>query len=160
MNIERKVVLVCGGRDFGDLVTLVNRLVDRTDPVWIAREAEYNFILRKLDEILHPLESITDDMDTWLPGPGLRIVSGAARGADSVAIDWAVVNWVSIEEYPADWRANGLAAGPIRNQKMLDQEHPDLVIAFPGGKGTADMVRRARKANIPVMEISYELPKL
>ena len=50
-------------------------------------------------------------------------------------------------EMPADWTKHGKAAGPIRNQKMLD-ECPDLVVAFPGGKGTADMVRRAMKAGI------------
>jgi hypothetical protein len=36
---------------------------------------------------------------------------------------------------------------------MLLEGKPDLVVAFPGGKGTADMVRRARKANVPVKEI-------
>jgi len=42
----------------------------------------------------------------------------------------------------------------MRNQKMLDDNKVDLVVAFPGGKGTADMVERAKKANIEVREIS------
>lgn len=45
---------------------------------------------------------------------------------------------------------NGKAAGPIRNQRMLDEGKPDLVVAFPGGRGTADMVRRAKAAGVPV----------
>jgi hypothetical protein len=48
----------------------------------------------------------------------------------------------------------GKAAGPIRNQRMIDEGKPDLVIAFPGGRGTADMVSRAKKAGIPVQEIT------
>jgi hypothetical protein len=48
----------------------------------------------------------------------------------------------------------GKAAGSIRNQRMLDAEkHIDVVVAFPGGRGTADMVRRARAAGIHVLEI-------
>jgi hypothetical protein len=55
--------------------------------------------------------------------------------------------------YPADWTRHGKAAGPKRNQLMLDKEKPDLVIAFPGGKGTADMVARAKAQGFKVMEV-------
>jgi hypothetical protein len=54
---------------------------------------------------------------------------------------------------PADWKAHGRAAGPIRNQRMIDEHRPELVVAAPGGRGTADMVRRARAAGIEVFEI-------
>ena len=47
-----------------------------------------------------------------------------------------------------DWKKYGKKAGPLRNQQMLEEGKPDLVVAFPGGNGTADMVRRAKKANI------------
>jgi hypothetical protein len=50
----------------------------------------------------------------------------------------------------ADWNTHGRAAGPIRNQRMLDEVKPELVVAFPGGRGTADMVRRAREAGVNV----------
>jgi hypothetical protein len=71
-----------------------------------------------------------------------------------MAMNWA--NWQKIPQgkYPADWRRDGSSAGHIRNQQMLDSEPIDLVVAFPGGSGTADMVRRARAADIPVMEIT------
>lgn len=82
----------------------------------------------------------------------LRIIQGGARGADQLAYEWAQSRDVSCVIYPADWAAHGRAAGPIRNQHMLDMEHPWLVIAFAGGRGTADMVRRATKAGVRVLE--------
>ena len=54
----------------------------------------------------------------------------------------------------ADWAKHGRKAGPIRNQRMIDEGRPDLVVAFPGGTGTADMVERARVAGIRVIEIA------
>ncbi len=60
----------------------------------------------------------------------------------------------SPEVYEADWHEHGRAAGPIRNARMIAEGRPDLVIAFPGGRGTADMVSRARKAGIEVREVS------
>ena len=52
--------------------------------------------------------------------------------------------------YPAQWDVYGRRAGPIRNQEMIDEGKPDGVVAFPGGKGTADMVRRAEAAGLKV----------
>lgn len=56
----------------------------------------------------------------------------------------------------ANWEAFGAAAGPVRNRWMLDLE-PDLVIAFPGGKGTKNMIEQAKKRGVPVMVISEEM---
>lgn len=85
--------------------------------------------------------------------PPITIIQGGASGADFLAKVWAKFNKVDFEEYPADWKTYGYAAGGIRNQQMLDEGKPDLVVAFPGGNGTADMVRRAKKANIEVIEV-------
>lgn len=82
-----------------------------------------------------------------------RVKHGWAAGADSLADQWADLRKISKRRYPADWRTYGNSAGPIRNQEMLDSEPTDLVVAFPGGNGTADMVRRARAAGIPVIEV-------
>ena len=79
------------------------------------------------------------------------IISGCARGADTLGIEWAEARGVEVARFPADWNTHGRAAGPIRNQQMLDEAKPDLVIAFPGGRGTADMVRRARAAGIELI---------
>ena len=81
------------------------------------------------------------------------VIQGGATGADTLAARWAVANDVSTTTYAADWGAHGRAAGPKRNQEMLDKEQPDAVVAFPGGNGTADMVRRAKAAGVPVWEI-------
>lgn len=88
-----------------------------------------------------------------LKGVPAKVVHGAAPGADTLADDWARDLAVEVQPVPADWKAHGRAAGPIRNQKMLDDHKPNLVVAFPGGRGTADMVERARKAGIDVAEI-------
>jgi len=58
----------------------------------------------------------------------------------------------------AKWSKHGRAAGPIRNQEMIDECKPDLVVAFPGGRGTADMVRRAKAAGIRVIEVQHNPP--
>ena len=81
------------------------------------------------------------------------IIQGGADGADRLARMWCHTRLCRMENYPADWRNHGKAAGPIRNQKMLDEGKPTKVVAFPGGRGTADMVRRAKAAGVPVMEI-------
>jgi hypothetical protein len=78
------------------------------------------------------------------------VIHGAARGADSLAADWAHSRLVPARAFPADWKTDGRAAGPIRNQRMLVEGKPDSVIAFPGGRGTADMIKRAESAGLPV----------
>jgi hypothetical protein len=82
----------------------------------------------------------------------LRVIQGGASGADAMAREWCVKWRYAYEHFPADWRTHGKAAGPIRNQRMIDEGKPDLVIAFPGGRGTADMVRRAKAAGLQVVE--------
>lgn len=76
------------------------------------------------------------------------IVHGACKtGADKFAADWAKRRHVVEDRFPANWAAYGRAAGPIRNQQMADKG-ADAYLAFPGGTGTADMVRRAKAASI------------
>jgi len=135
-------VLVCGGRDYNDAATVYDVLSSI-----------------HISEVAH----------------------GGALGADKLADDWARQHWqtVSRRVYPADWngpcdsscrsghrRYRDLGrppqpgdqtycpnAGPRRNQIMLDNFRPDLVIAFPGGRGTADMVRRAVAAGVEVRQV-------
>jgi hypothetical protein len=81
------------------------------------------------------------------------IIHGGARGADSEAAQWADLRQIQSWRFPADWKTHGKAAGPIRNQQMIDDGNPDLVVAFPGGKGTEDMKARARAAGVEVIEV-------
>lgn len=82
-----------------------------------------------------------------------RVIEGGTRGVDAMAKRWAWGHQIPVITFKADWARYGPGAGPIRNQQMLDEGQPELVIAFPGGKGTADMVDRARRAGVPVEEI-------
>jgi predicted polyphosphate/ATP-dependent NAD kinase len=120
-------VLVCGGRDY-------------------SRIDAFNWLEANLrDEAAHALScfNVTVSM----------IIHGGARGADEGSAQWAKSEDVKAIEFLADWKKHGRAAGPIRNQRMIDEGKPDLVIAFPGGRGTADMVSRARVAGIPIIEV-------
>lgn len=82
------------------------------------------------------------------------LIEGGAPGADRLASEWARSWAVPTERYEADWEAHGNFAGPMRNRRMLEEGKPDIVIAFPGGRGTADMCRKARKAGVEVYEIA------
>lgn len=86
------------------------------------------------------------------------IIHGCATGADSEAMIVAEALGIKHAPFRADWQKYGRAAGPIRNRRMITEGKPDLVVAFPGGRGTADMVRRARVAGIPVMIIKERVP--
>lgn len=84
----------------------------------------------------------------------ITIIEGGAKGADFLSRVWAIYRNFDYKEYPANWKAHGKGAGPIRNQQMLDEGKPDLVVAFPGDSGTADMVWRAKKAGVKVIEVA------
>lgn len=80
------------------------------------------------------------------------IITGAADGADSIADDWARKYGVQNHRFPAEWNRYGAAAGPIRNKRMLDEAYPDLIVAFPGGRGTANLMEQARRRGVRVLE--------
>lgn len=74
-------------------------------------------------------------------------------GADAHAHKWARSRGVQVDGIAAEWGQLGLKAGPIRNQRLIDEKKPEAGVAFPGGVGTADMVRRLKEAGIPVWEL-------
>lgn len=80
------------------------------------------------------------------------LISGGATGADTLGIQWASQSGVPVEVFAADWQQHGRAAGPIRNRKMIESGI-DVLIAFPGGPGTADMVKQCRQKQIEVVLI-------
>ncbi len=83
-----------------------------------------------------------------------EVIEGEARGADTLGKEVAQELEIPVESYPADWSKYHKAAGHIRNQQMLDEGKPNLVLAFHShieqSRGTADMIRRAKKAGIEV----------
>lgn len=78
------------------------------------------------------------------------IIEGGAPGADTHARGWAAEMGIDVRTFYADWGAYGRRAGPLRNARMLDEGRPDGVVAFPGGRGTADMIRQAKTAGLKV----------
>lgn len=90
--------------------------------------------------------------------PDFFLVSGNARGADTLAIEWAIARKAPYRGFPAKWKIHGKSAGYKRNQEMLDYIDPDKngdggVIAFSGGRGTAMMVDIALRQNVPVWDL-------
>lgn len=105
-----------------------------------------------LDRVCFDREWIMSSPDgNWLPD--IILIEGGAKGVDTLAEDWAVINWNYFLRCPANWPKHGKSAGPIRNREMLALG-PDLVVGFHNNlkesKGTRDMIKISLKAGIPV----------
>ena len=100
------------------------------------------------------LDKVLMSFENCAMGPISAIIHGDARGADSIAGAWARVNNKEEIPFPANWEKHGKAAGPIRNAEMLLQTRPCCVVAFPGGIGTSDMIKRSKKAGYRVFIIT------
>ena len=87
-----------------------------------------------------------------------HIIQGGAKGADTFSKQWAAMYQVPSTQFSAKWNQYGKRAGYLRNQEMLVKGKPDLVVAFPGGNGTAMMVRIAKEAGVTVMEMLPPFP--
>jgi hypothetical protein len=130
-------VLICGGRDYG------------YDKHPVTKKLTPNFAQQKraYDVIGDLVQAAT------AAGKTLIIIHGAARGADALADETSSFFGIKAIPFPADWVTYPKSAGPIRNRQMLKEGKPHLVVAFPGGKGTADMCDIAAKAGVPVRRI-------
>jgi hypothetical protein len=94
-------------------------------------------------------------LDEYLARFGsLTIITGMASGADALAEEWARKSGASFHGFKAQWDKYGKSAGPRRNQQMIDKGNPHMVLAFPGGRGTEDMVLKAQGARIPVVRLA------
>lgn len=117
-------VLVCGGRTWG----------------WARWDAPFPEQRRALKQRQQTFD-VLDKIDMVI---GVDVlIHGDARGADRVSQLWAERLRVPFLPFPANWKDHGKAAGPIRNTQMLDEGEPNLVVAFPGGVGTSDMLGKA-----------------
>jgi hypothetical protein len=109
------------------------------------------------------VEAILDGIDS-IDSRVQFLIHGAARGADTHAAFWAERQGFpeeAILAFPADWEKYGKRAGYVRNQQMLDEGHPDLVVAFVDkplaeSKGTAMMVDIARKAGVKTITVEVQ----
>lgn len=98
------------------------------------------------------VERVRDVLKSWVTKDDV-LVEGGAHGADLICKAEAMIMGVKkFETHKADWDKFGKGAGPIRNQEMVDSGL-DLLLAFPGGRGTDDMIERALKAEVKVVKI-------
>jgi hypothetical protein len=118
-------VLVCGGRNYADRHVL-----------------------------FYCLDALNHEASGLEIGVGYNPKDKRYQGADQIAYEWAKGRGVPGRCYPAHWDLQGDAAGPMRNQRMLEMFQPDLVVAFlttdKPNIGTQDMMRRARAAGVEV----------
>lgn len=138
-------VIVTGGRDYTDSVTFF-------------REMDKIHAQRKIELVIEGGQRTRDRQ------------RGTIGGADYWAYMWAASRRVPTVRVDADWndlsqpdarimkRGDGskfdAEAGPRRNQRMIDHYQPDAVICTRGGRGTADMVRRAYQSGLEVIRIA------
>lgn len=94
------------------------------------------------------------------PGEATTLVQGGAKGADALAKRWAMENSVPYEEFEAEWSKYGKVAGFKRNQEMLEESGKCVVVAFPGGNGTYDMIKRTNRMGIQLYNIRDEYDEL
>ena len=91
------------------------------------------------------------------------IIEGEQRGADIMSREWGDDNGIPVERFPAAWKTQHYAAGPIRNKRMLVEGKPDLVLAFhydlEHSKGTKNMVEQATKAGVPIVDVVRAIEK-
>lgn len=133
-------VLVCGGRNYGERIMLSGH----------PQEVEWDRERAQVEKA-----TLYAVLSKYHAEAGVEcLIEGGAKGADHWAGVWAENHGVALETFEADWENQGSFAGPARNTRMLNEGKPDLVIAFPGGRGTADMVRKARRAGVEVIEIA------
>ena len=83
------------------------------------------------------------------------IVHGKARGADTLAGIWAWKHGIPVITVEAQWDFYNKNAGHRRNGWILDFVKVDVLLAFPGGAGTADMIRQARMREIPIEKVGW-----
>lgn len=116
-------VIVAGSRDFNDIKLLTTELDN--------------------------LKLLSDNNDK----PITEIVSGTARGADTLGELWATRNNVKITKFPAEWDKYGKSAGYIRNELMA--QYSDILYAFWDGtsKGTEHMIKLAKKHDLKIRVI-------
>jgi YspA, cpYpsA-related SLOG family len=83
------------------------------------------------------------------------LLHGNATGADTLAKFWAIDRGIEHKPFKAEWSKYGKPAGPIRNREMVAEA--DMLIAFPGNRGTNDCIQAAIEANVPVfMAVTIE----
>lgn len=133
------------GDVLGDRLRSMYAGLGRPEPLRVVTTGGRAYEQRSVVELaIELLASLADE---------LVVYHGGASGADRLVDEACRARGITVEAVSAEWRRYGRAAGPIRNRRMLLFAQPHFVVAFPGGKGTADLVTRAQAAGIPVVSV-------
>lgn len=127
-------IVVTGGRDYRD------------------RHLVFEFLDELHASSKGPISQVIHGACGWDGDRGWSCVPWRLKGADRWADEWATERNVYLKRLPARWDS-GPMGGPIRNGMLLDLK-PDLVVAFPGGRGTANCVRQAEDRKILVHKVA------
>ena len=122
-------VIICGSREFENYELL--------------KEKCNHLLSRKLND----------------PDTRVVIVSGCAKGADSLGEKYASETGLEILKYPADWDRFGKRAGYLRNKQMAEVGNAVIAFMVPGedkNRGTKNMISLAKAGNLLVREIIDE----
>jgi len=123
---DTKRVVICGGRHY---------IFSQDD-------------IRRLEDVL---------MYIVLQGLSMEVVTGGAKGADACAVAWARSSSLKVTTFAADWSKHGRAAGPIRNRQMAKYvSSGGICVAFPGGRGTANMVKEAEAVGMEIVDFTCQ----
>jgi hypothetical protein len=135
-------LIIAGGRDFG------NHLLPGDIPDIVQNQKDYELLC---DEVTKFISDITTANDS------VTIISGLAKGADTLGCRYAQEAEYPLEGFAAEWGKFGRAAGPIRNKLMA--KHADALIAFWDGKsrGTAHMIDYAEEMELKVKVVMYDI---
>ena len=132
-------VIMCGDREWGS-------------PDYIGYKSEDYYTAGSAVRSMTSDKQIIHDIVKNFP-KGTVVIEGEATGADKMSATEGMAHSYLTLPFPARWDLHGRAAGPIRNQQMIDEGKPTHVIWFhhdiSKSKGTKDMVRRAEKCCIP-----------
>ena len=135
-------VLIYGGRGFA------------RPEVWSKGSSDWMLKVKEREDGMSYLQ----DLSIQWPDD-IVVVSGGAKGADSLGEEWGYCSGLEIDRFPAAWDLYGKRAGFIRNQQMLDSGI-DEAVEFPGGNGTADMRRRLEGAGIPIWKFEEYMKEI
>ena len=82
----------------------------------------------------------------------MRVLVCGGRTFSDVELLYSILDALKAQ-HPDMSVIHGAAAGPVRNGEMLSRGKPDVVIAFPGGRGTANMCEQAMTAGVRVVRV-------
>lgn len=105
------------------------------------------------DLVFNFLNTVMYHVLNW-DGEWEEVISGGAKGADSLGEWWAQLKGLRIMRFNALWQTHGKSAGPIRNEQMAKYADA-LVLIHDGSKGSLNMLKNAKEQGLPIIELRF-----